>query len=446
MLPRLAAAALLCAAAPVLAESRVTYTCPMHPEVHSDHPGHCPKCGMELMPSEDASQLDLPMTRNASGTSWQPDATPMRGVHFGAGGWSFMVHGAASAGFDDQLGDRGGHKVISTNWVMGMAAHEAFGGEVQLRTMLSLEPLTIGTEGFPQLLQTGETFRGVHLHDRQHPHDLFMEASLTYRRPLSDWLGAELYLAPVGEPALGPPAFMHRASAEGDPFPPLSHHWQDSTHVSFGVATAGLYTRQLKLEGSWFNGREPDEDRWNFDFRPLDSFSLRLSATPVRPVSLQVSYGYLASPEPPALTGGTLSVSRVTSSVAVSLPLPQVQVDATLAWGRNLQATPLDSFLFEANFDLDGRNAPFVRLEVVQKTAHDLGVPGFSGFQAFTQSYLLSSAVIGFVHSFPALGPIEPAIGARASVGRIPQDLDGLYGSQAVFGGYVYLFARAPRH
>jgi hypothetical protein len=239
---------------------------------------------------------------------------------------------------------------------------------------------------------------------------------------------------------------MHRVSAEGDPFPPIGHHWQDSTHVSFGVATAALYTNQVKLEASVFNGREPDEDRWNFDFRPLDSFSLRLSANPVRPVSLQVSYGYLASPEPPAQTGFALSVSRVTGSLGISLPLPQVQVDATLAWGRNVEATPLDSFLFEANFDLDGRNAPFVRLEVVQKTAHDLGVPGFSGLQAFTQSYLLSNAVVGFVHSFPALGPIEPALGARASIGRIPQDLEGLYGSRAVFGGYVYLLARAPRH
>jgi len=166
-----------------------------------------------------------------------------------------------------------------------------------------------------------------------------------------------------------------------------------------------------------------------------------------RRVSLRIKrQDILASPEPPALTGGTLSVSRVTGSLGISLPLPQVQVDATLAWGRNLQATPLDSFLFEANFDLDGRNAPFVRLEVVQKTAHDLGVPGFSGFQAFTQSYLLSSAVVGFVHSFPALGPIEPALGARASIGRIPQDLDSLYGSRAVFGYYVYLLARAPRH
>ncbi len=359
------------------------------------------------MPSEQPSELALPMTRNASGTSWQPDATPMRGVHFGAGGWSFMLHGAASAGFDDQLGDRGGQRFLSTNWAMGMAEHALWGGEVQLRGMFSLEPLTIPGSGFPELLQTGETYRGVHLHDRQHPHDLFMEASVTYRHPLSDWLGAELYLAPVGEPALGPPAFMHRASAEGDPFPPLSHHWQDSTHVTFGVATAGLYTRQVKLEASWFNGREPDEDRWNFDFRPLDSFSVRLSANPVQPVSLQVSYGYLASPEPPATVGFALSVSRVTGSLSVSLPLPQVQVDTTLAWGRNLGPIPTDSFLFEANFDLDGRNAPFLRLEVVQKTAHDLVVPGFSGLPAFAQSYLLSSAVLGFVHSFPVLGPID---------------------------------------
>ena len=272
MVPRLVAAAVLCAAAPVLAESHVTYTCPMHPDVHSDHPGHCPKCGMELMPSEQPPELAFPMTRNPSGTSWQPDSTPMRGIHFGAGGWHFMVHGAASVGYDHQFGNRGGTQFMSTNWLMGMAQHGLWGGEAQLRGMLSLEPLTVPAAGFPLLLQTGEYYNGVHVHDRQHPHDLFMEASVTYRYPLSDWLGAELYAAAVGEPALGPPAFMHRASAEGDPFPPISHHWQDSTHVTFGVATAGLYTRQLKLEASWFNGREPDERRWDFDFRPSIRF------------------------------------------------------------------------------------------------------------------------------------------------------------------------------
>jgi len=438
MLPRFAFAALLCAAAPASAQH----------EGHGHHGGHAAPAQTEAVPAEQSADLSLPMQRNPSGTSWQPDATPMRGVHFGAGGWSFMVHGAASVGFDDQFGDRGGDRFLSTNWLMGMAEHGLAGGEVQLRAMFSLEALTVPGAGFPLFLQTGETYQGVHLHDRQHPHDFFMEASVTYRHPLADWLGAELYLAPVGEPALGPPAFMHRASAEGDPFPPLSHHWQDSTHVSFGVATAALYTRQIKLEASWFNGREPDEDRWNFDFRPLDSFSVRLSANPVQPVSLQVSYGYLASPEPPASTGGlSLSVSRVTGSLGVSLPLPKVQVDATLAWGRNLGVTPTDTVVVESNFDLDGQNAPFVRLEVAQKTAHDLAVPGSTGLQAFAQTYLLSSATFGFVHSFRALGPIEPALGIRASIGRVPGDLvgPGLYGSQAVFGGYVYLLARAPR-
>jgi hypothetical protein len=442
MLPLLAAAALFAAAAPVLAESRPSYVCPMHPEVRSEQPGQCPKCGMELMPGEGPAGLEVPMARNPSGTAWQPDATPMRGVHLGAGGWDLMLHGAVSFGYDHQLGNRGGRSAVSTSWFMGMAQHELWGGEAQLRAMLSLEPLTVPGEGYPLLLQSGEFYRGVHLHDRQHPHDFFMEASFTYRRPLSDWLGAELYLAPVGEPALGPPAFMHRASAEGDPFPPISHHWQDSTHVSFGVATAALYTRQGKLEGSWFNGREPDEDRWNFDLRPFDSFSVRLSANPVQPVSLQVSYGYLASPEPPQLPGVVLGVSRVTGSVSVSLPLPRLQLDTTLAWGRNLGVTPLDSFLFEANFDLDGHNAPFVRLEHVEKTAHDLVVPGVPTFQ----SYALSSAVIGFVHSFRALGPVEPALGGRVSLGWIPADLEPLYGSRALLGGYAYLMLRAPRH
>jgi hypothetical protein len=427
MLARRAASVLVCAALPAFAQ----------------HEGH----SMASMPPQgEPATLVLPEMRNASGTSWQPDATPMRGVHLSAGGWMVMLHGALSAGYDDQLGNRGGDLILSTNWFMGMAQHPLWGGEVQLRGMISLEALTIPGDGFPLLLQSGESYHGVHLHDRQHPHDFVMEASFTYRHRLSDWLGAELYLAPSGEPALGPPVYMHRASAEGDPFPPISHHWQDSTHISFGVITAGLYSQQVKLEASWFNGREPDDNRWNFDFDTLDSFAVRLSANPVRPVSLQVSYGYLDNPDaassPP---GAKRSVSRVTGSLSVSLPLPMVQIDSTLVWGRNVSFTALDSFLFETNFDLDGVNAPFVRLEAVQKSAHDLDVPGFSGTQAFTQSYLLTSAVLGFVRSFSRLGPLEPALGIRVSVGRVPGDLDVLYGSRAVLGGYVYLLLRPPR-
>jgi hypothetical protein len=417
------------------------YACPMHPEVRSGERGVCPKCGMELLETEEPETVQIPHTRLGSGTSWQPDATPLRAVHLRASDWMLMLHGAATFGFDDQLGIRGGREAVSTNWFMGMASHAMAGGDVQLRAMLSLEPATVRGSGFPLLLQTGEFYQGAHLHDRQHPHDLFMEASVTYRRPLSNGLGIEVYLAPVGEPALGPTAFMHRASALGDPFPPISHHWQDATHVSFGVATAGVYTHDLKLEGSWFNGREPDENRWNFDFRPFDSFAVRLSANPLRSVSLQVSYGYLASPEPPGFAGVVLGVSRVTGSLTTSMPvLSAGHLDATFAWGRNLEVTPLDSFLFEANLDLDGKNAPFLRLEHVEKTAHDLVVTGVPTFQ----SYALSSAVVGFVHAFRSFGPIEPAIGARISLGLVPGELVSLYGSRAVGGGFIYLLGRIP--
>ena len=279
----------------------------------------------------------------------------MRAVHVMSSGWMFMLHGAVSAGWDVQAGPRGGHDFVSTNWLMAMAQHAALGGDLALRTMLSLEPATIRHFGFPLLLQSGET-----LHDRQHPHDLFMEVALDWRRPLNDWLGVELYGGPAGEPALGPVAFMHRASAQDDPFPPLGHHWQDATHISFGVATAALYTSAMKLEASWFNGREPDNDnRWDLDLRRFDSASVRLQAIPDEHVAVQVSYGSL-----PAM-------SRVTASVQVSADLG----DVTAVWGRNLEPEALDSFLLEGRLALGGGNTPFARLERVDKTAADLGRP-----------------------------------------------------------------------
>ena len=171
------------------------------------------------------------------------------------------------------------------------------GGELVLRQMLSLDPLTVGADGYPLVLQTGESLGGSPLHDRQHPHDLFMEIAALYTRPFSASSAFQLYAAPAGEPALGPVAFPHRFSAASDPLAPLAHHWQDSTHISFGVLTAGLLTRMFKVEGSWFNGREPDEHRYDFDIRRPDSWSGRLWFNPSKARSFQASYGYLASPE-----------------------------------------------------------------------------------------------------------------------------------------------------
>ena len=208
-----------------------------------------------------------------------------------------MAHYNLFAGYDRQNGERGDYQWISTGWGMLMESRSLWGGGLVRRQMLSLEPWTTTKGGYPLLLQTGEEVDGEPLHDRQHPHDLFMEIAAVYSRPLSDSLAFQVYVAPSGEPALGPTAFPHRMSAFSDPLAALSHHWQDSTHIAFGVLTAGVLTRKIKLEGSWFNGREPDDERYDFDFRPLDSYSGRISVNPTPSLSFQASYGYLKSPE-----------------------------------------------------------------------------------------------------------------------------------------------------
>src|SRR5687768_2320289 len=133
--------------------------------------------------------------------------------------------------------------------------------------MVSLEPATIGKRGYPLIGQTGETADGkTHLIDRQHPHDLFMELAATYSRNISDTASVFLYVGLPGEPALGPPAFMHRTSGVDNPEAPITHHWLDSTHITFGVVTAGVVVNNWKLEASAFRGREPDQHR--FDIEP----------------------------------------------------------------------------------------------------------------------------------------------------------------------------------
>src|SRR5262249_44511705 len=209
----------------------------------------------------------MEMSREGSGTSWQPESSPMWAFHSTWGKWAIMQHGNVVLMYDTQGGPRGVSRAVSSNWYMLMGSRPLGKGELMLRTMLSLEPATFGNNGQPQLFQTGEG-----LIDRQHPHDLFMEIATQYSYPLSKNLGGYLYLAPVGEPALGPTTFMHRISAMEIPTAPLTHHWMDSTHISFGVATAGIQTERWKLEGSWFNGHEPDRNRWNIDDLALNSY------------------------------------------------------------------------------------------------------------------------------------------------------------------------------
>ncbi len=177
-----------------------------------------------------------------------------------------------------------------------MASRKLGSGTLTLNGMFSLDPATVGKSGYAEIFQVGETLDGRPLIDRQHPHDVFMQLAGVWRIPLNDTTGFTIAGGPAGEPALGPVAFMHRASAAENPTAPLGHHTFDSTHISYGVITAAVDHGPWIVEGSLFNGREPDEN-WNLDLGPLDSVSGRVWFRPNDEWEFQASTGFLKHPE-----------------------------------------------------------------------------------------------------------------------------------------------------
>ena len=239
----------------------------------------------------------MSMGAMTSGTAWQPSSAPMYMHHWGKNDWLLMLHYNMFVSVNAQGGPRGVTKFESANWLMPMAFRKLGKGTLQLRGMFSAEPFTFPPGGSPLLFQTGETYKGEPIIDRQHPHDLFMELSAQYTHPLGERGTWFTYFGYPGEPALGPVAFMHRASASENSAAALAHHLQDSTHITFGVLTTGFTYRWFKLEGSIFNGREPDENRYDFDAHKWNSRAARLWFMPNRNWALQVSHGFLRSPE-----------------------------------------------------------------------------------------------------------------------------------------------------
>ena len=274
-------------------------------------------------------------------------------------------------------GERGDAQLTMPNWIMFMASRPV--GEKGLftvRSMLSADAIIMGGFGYPLLFQTGETWRDEPLVDRQHPHELVSEVALGYSYALSENADVFTCLAFPGEPAVGPPAFMHRPSATTIPASPLGHHWQDATHIIFGVATFGLRYKNVKVEGSTFNGSEPDENRYDFDKPRFNSYSFRFSVNPVKSLALQTSYGYFLSPEA-HLPG--INVERFTASMLHSLPISKDKIlSSALVWGMNKELHPenshsSNSFLLESNL-LTRKYSFFTRLESVQKSFHELHI------------------------------------------------------------------------
>jgi hypothetical protein len=377
----------------------------------------------------------MSMGAMGSGTTWQPSSGPMHMYHKQSGDWLLMFHYNLLVGINRQGGPRGVTKAESANWFMPMAYHKLGKGTVQLRSMFSFEPFTFPPGGSPLLFQTGETYKGQPLIDKQHPHDLFMELSAQYTLPLGERGTWFTYFGYPGEPALGPVAFMHRASASENPSATLSHHLQDSTHISFGVLTTGFTYRWLKLEGSIFNGREPDENRYNFDSHKWNSRSARLSIMPNPNWTMQVSYGFLRSPEGQE---PDTDIRRATASVQYNRPFHRGNWASAFVWGRNHTSRPteihnLNGYTFESTVNFLDKNYLYTRLELVDKD--ELLRPSDRALLGITDdhpSFRIGGYTFGGVRDIWTNDKVSMGIGSDLTFYSKPSILDRIYGNNPV--------------
>jgi len=366
---------------------------------------------------------------SGSGTSLLPANEGMGGLHIPAGDWMVMAHGFVSTQYTDHSGPRGDDKVYATSMFMLNGERDIDWGRIQLKSMMSLEP-AMDARGYPNLFATGETAGGQPLVDRQHPHDLFMELAARVDFNLGGSTRAFLYGGPVGEPALGPSAFMMRGSASYNPEPPITHHWFDSTHITYGVVTAGLTSNLWQLEASAFRGAEPDEHRWNIETPKLDSWSVRATLTPSPAWAIQASYAQIKQPE--ALHPGE-DEHRFTASAHYA---DSKGFSAMLAFSNKdrVPGKSLSAWLAEANWNVDQRNTLFGRFENV---ANDELFPDHAD-PLHDQTFRVSKFQLGYARRIP-VGPVELALGGSVSAYAKPDALDAAYGRNP--WGYT-LFAR----
>ncbi|MDB5677922.1 hypothetical protein, partial [Sphingomonas bacterium] len=383
-------------------------------------------------PTMDGMTMNSTAFGMGSGTARNPGAEGMmQGLHLKTGGWALMLHGYAWGSYTDQSGRRGDREAFVTSMAMVEASRNFGAAKLTLRSMLSLDPL-MGAKGYPSLFATGETADGVTpLIDRQHPHDLFMELSARVDVPLGGGITGFVYGGPVAEPALGPSAFMHRASAQFLPLAPIAHHWFDSTHISFGVVTAGLSSDTWQLEGSAFRGREPDRRRWDIEMPRLDSWSVRATWNPSPYWSAQASYGRLKSPE--TLEPG---VDEARTTASVQYARGGFSALAGFSAKNRLPGRTLTAWIGEANWNLGAHHALFGRLENV---ANDELFPGPAD-PLHDRPFRITRGEIGYAYRLKLIGALNAAIGGSGFLTDKPRALDAAYGrSPAGWTGFVKL-------
>ncbi|HEY0459395.1 MAG TPA: hypothetical protein VGC97_09685 [Pyrinomonadaceae bacterium] len=404
----------------------------------------------DAMKMSAVTDINVPMTQESSGTAWIPESSPVyaRMKMFKDGSmlmWHanmFLRYTNINSERDLAVGGKGDNaRFDAPSMFMAMYSKPLTKrSQIGFRAMVSLDPLIERGYGYPLLYQSGETNRRQPIHDRQHPHDFFSELSASYSYKIDDKQSFFFYAGYPGEPALGPPTFMHRLSAMNNPDAPLGHHWQDSTHITWGVLTAGYNFGKFKFEASAFKGREPDENRWNFDAPKLDSYSARFSWNPTKEWAFQISHGVLRKPEPsePELK----ILRRTTASVIYNKNFSENKnLASSFVWGQNYaEGTRTNAFLFESNYDFY-KNALFGRLERVQKNSHELVLPAPHP----EGSFWVGAYSLGYLREIYKAKDLNIGLGAQFTLYQNPSSLSSFYGGKSHQGWQLFLRFRSGK-
>src|SRR5271155_1994773 len=393
---------------------------------------------------EPASLIDQILDHSSAGTSGEPGSTPHAMLMTHVGDWTLMFHGSAFVNAIQQTGPRGGDKGSGTSGLMRMAQRSVAPGTPPVRGRFGLEPATITDRQYPELFQIGETAFGKPIVDGQHPHNFFMELAALYDHKLSEHTMLSLYAAPMGDPAMGPIAYPHRASASEDPIAPLGHHLQDSTHIADDVITVGFTHHMVRLEASGFHGREPDEHRWQIDSGRIDSWSTRVTVNPGQNWSFQYSIGQLHSPEALAPRD---DVRRMTSSLMYNCPIRSGNWASIVLWGRNqslVDGNIGNSYLFESTLQFLTKNHTWTRIENVDRT-NELLLGENPLPPGFTERYFtrVQAYTAGYDRDVGRIPHLSTAIGGQLMWYGVPEVLRPVYGSHPI-GAVVFLRLR-PR-
>jgi hypothetical protein len=391
------------------------------------------KMDKHTMEMKSHSLIELFQEHAVSGTDVEPNSTPVEMLMATKNKWKLMLHGQGFLADVQQSGPRGTDKLFSTNWIMPMAQRRLGDGILTLRTMLSLEPETISDRRYPELFQQGETAYGLPIVDGQHPHDLFMELAAMYDYKMGEQTLLSLYAAPVGDPAMGPPAYPHRWSASEDPVAPLGHHLQDSTHISDDVITLGVTYRSFRLEGSGFHGREPGEDRWHVDQGKIDSWSSRVSVNAAQNWSFQYSIGQLHSPE---VLFPSEDIRRMTASLMYNRAIGNGNWSSLILWGRNqslADGNVGNGYLLESTLHFLGRNYAWTRIENVDRT-NELLVGEKPLPPGFVERYFtrVQAYTAGYDRELGQIAHLSTALGGQVTFYGVADVLRTTYGAHPV--------------